>query len=199
MANLIISGIGAAVGGMLGGPTGAQIGWLLGSYVSSNNAADMPQATIGDLRVQTSAYGKTIPIVFGKQRIAGNIIWASDKTTYEITSGGGGKGGGPESTATGYKVDMAVALCKGPIEGISKIWADGKLIVDCTGGSTPLIGQLYTGSNSQLPDATMESALGAGNVPAYRGLAYIVLNDYDLGVAGRIPIFSFEVNKQGGI
>lgn len=200
MANLVISGIGAAAGGMIGGPTGAQLGWLLGSYLSSNSAENMPQQTIGDLRVQTSSYGKSIPIVFGKQRISGNIIWAADKTTYSINQGGGGKGGGPSApAATGYKVDMAIALCKGPIEGISKIWADGKLIVDTSGDAKTLIGQLYTGTNTQLPDPTMESALGAGNVPAYRGLAYIVLNDFDLGVSGRVPMFSFEVNKQGGI
>lgn len=198
MANLVISGIGAAVGGMIGGTTGAQIGWLLGSYISANDPANIPQQQIGDLRVQTSAYGAGIPIVFGKQRVAGNIIWAADKTTYSIKQGG--KGGGANTpSATGYKVDMAIALCKGQIEGISKIWADGKLIVDTSGDSQTLIGQLYTGSNSQLPDPTMESALGVGNVPAYRGLAYIVMNDFDLGVAGRIPVFSFEVNKQGGI
>lgn len=198
MANLAISGLGAAVGGMIGGPTGAQIGWLLGSYIAGNNAAEIPEPTIGDLRVQTSAYGGSIPLVFGKQRVAGNIIWASDKTTYEIKQGGkGGSAGAP--SAVGYKVDMAIALCKGNIAGISRVWADGKLIVDAASDSQTLIGQLYTGSNTQNPDPTMESALGAGNVPAYRGLAYIVLNDFDLGVSGRIPIFSFEVNKQGGI
>ena len=197
MANLVISGIGAAVGGYFGGSTGAQIGWMLGSYLSANNANDIPQPTIGDLRMQTSQYGKTIPVVFGKQRVAGNIIWASDKTTYENKQGG--KGGGPTTVTIGYRVDMAIALCKGPIEGISKVWADGKLIVDASGDSKTLVGQLYTGSNTQISDPVMESALGAGNVPAYRGLAYIVLNDYDLGVSGRVPIFSFEVNKQGGI
>lgn len=198
MANLVISGIGAAVGGMIGGNTGAQIGWLLGSYIAGNNAEDIPQPTIADLRVQTSSYGGSIPIVFGKQRVAGNIIWASDKTTYEIKQGGKG-GGASAPSATGYKVDMAIALCKGQIEGISRVWADGKLIVDANSDSKTLVGQLYTGSNTQNPDPTMESALGAGNVPAYRGLAYIVLNDFDLGVSGRIPVFSFEVNKQGGI
>jgi len=197
MANLLISGIGAAAGGLIGGPTGAQIGWLLGSYLSAGNASDIQQQTIGDLRMQTSSYGTTIPIVFGTQRLAGNIIWAADKVPYTIESGG--KGGAPATTGTGYTASMAIALCKGPILGVSKIWADGQLIVDCSTGSSPLIGQLYLGSNSQLPDPTMESALGAGNVPAYRGLAYIVLNQYDLGVAGRVPIFSFEVNKQGGI
>lgn len=198
MANLVISGIGAAVGGMYGGTTGAQIGWLLGSYIAGSDPANIPQPQVADLRVQTAAYGGPIPIVFGKQRVAGNIIWASNKTTYTVKQGGKG-GGSSGSSATGYRVDMAIALCKGPIEGISRVWADGKLIVDAASDSRTLIGQLYTGSNTQNPDPTMESALGAGNVPAYRGLAYIVLNDYDLGVAGRIPVFSFEVNKQGGI
>ena len=198
MANLVISGIGAAVGGFYGGSTGAQIGWLLGSYIAGNDSSNIPQPKVADLRVQTAAYGGPIPVVFGKQRVAGNIIWAANKTTYtEKKAGKGGSGGAAD--AIGYKVDMAIALCKGEIAGISRVWADGKLIVDAASDSKTLVGQLYTGSNTQNPDPTMESALGAGNVPAYRGLAYIVLNDYDLGVAGRIPVFSFEVNKQGGI
>lgn len=200
MANLVISAAGAVVGYFIGGPTGAQIGWMVGSYLSADKAST-GQPTIGDLRVQTSQYGVNIPIVVGKQRVTGNVIWASDKTTYEITSGGGGKGGG-SSTATkqiGYKVNMAIALCKGPILGISRVWSDGKLIIDARTSGAPLVGTVYSGSNAQNPDATMQSHLGAANVPAYRGLAYIVLNDFDLGVTGRIPIFSFEVLKQGGI
>lgn len=193
MSNLVISGIGAVVGGMIGGPTGAQLGWMLGSYLSSNDPDKMQQAQVGDLRVQTSAFGKSIPVVFGSQRIAGNIIWAADKTTYDI------KPSKNAPTQKGYKVSMAIALCKGEIAGVSKVWANGKLIVDSSTTPKPLIGQLYNGGNSQNPDPTMENALGAGNVPAYRGLAYIVLTDYDLGTSGQIPIFSFEVNKRGGI
>lgn len=198
MANLVISGVGAAIGGFYGGTTGAQIGWMLGSYIAGNDAEKIPQPTIADLRVQTAAYGGPIPVVFGKQRVAGNIIWAANKTTYKVEQGGKGGGGGSPA-ATGYRVDLAIALCKGEIAGVSRVWADGKLIVDINSDSQTLVGQLYTGSNTQNPDPTMESALGAGNVPAYRGLAYIVLNDFDLGVSGRIPVFSFEVNKQGGI
>lgn len=197
MSNFAISGIGAAVGGYFGGSTGAQIGWLIGSYISSSDPSNIPQPTVGDLHVQTAAFGGTIPIVFGKQRVSGNIMWSSDKGSYTITQGG--KGGGPVTKATGYKINMAIALCKGPIEGITRVWADGQLIVDTSQDQKKLIGQLYTGSNTQMPDPTMENSLGAGNVPAYRGLAYIVLSNYDLGVTGRIPMFSFEVNKQGGI
>ena len=40
----------------------------------------------------------------------------------------------------------------------------------------------------------MEAVEGAGRVPAYRGLAYVVFEDLDLGPFGnRVPQFSFEV------
>lgn len=202
MSNLVLPIGGAAVGYLIGGPTGAQIGWMAGSYATSRrNKEDTANETVGDLRVQTSQYGTNIPLPVGRQRIAGNIIWAADKTTYEIKTGsGGGKGGGAQTTtATGYKISMAIAICKGPILGVQRVWAGGKLIVDARVDANPLIGTLYTGSNTQLPDPTMESILGAGNVPGYRGLAYIVLTDFDLGTSGVIPQFSFEILKEGGL
>ena len=201
MSNLVLPIGGAAVGYLIGGPTGAQIGWMAGSYATSRrNQEDTANETVGDLRVQTSQYGTNIPVPVGKQRIAGNIIWAADKTTYEIKQGSsGGKGSQPAVTGTGYKISMAIAICKGPILGVQRVWAGGKLIVDCRTDANPLIGTLYTGSNTQLPDPTMESILGAGNVPGYRGLAYIVLTDFDLGTSGAIPQFSFEILKEGGL
>lgn len=203
MANLVISAAGAAVGYLIGGPTGAQIGWMVGSYLSaSNDKTTAAGVTVGDLRVQTSQYGVNIPVPCGKQRISGNVLWATDKTTYEMKSGSsGGKGGGSstETVTIGYKVSLAIAICKGPILGISRVWANGQIIVDSRTTAKPLVGTLYLGSNSQSPDPTMESHLGAGNVPAYRGLAYIVLTDFDLGTSGVIPQLSFEILKQGGI
>lgn len=197
MANLAISTAGAAVGYLVGGQTGAQIGWMIGSYISADGAA-VGQANVADLRVQTASYGGNIPLVVGKQRLSGNIIWAADKTTYDIESPSGK--GGSSVVGVGYKVSMAIALCKGPILGISRVWSNGQLIVDVNQDSTAkLPGTLYSGSNTQLPDPTMESALGSGNVPAYRGLAYIVLTDFDLGSSGAIPQLSFEVIKQGGL
>lgn len=204
MSNLVISAAGAAVGYFVGGPTGASIGWTIGSALSVDSPSSTMQGpNIGDLRVQTSQYGVAIPVCVGKQRVSGNIFWATDKTaiTTETKTGGGkGAGGGSVTTVTTtYTVNLAIGICKGPILGVSRVWADGQLIIDATTTANPLIGNLYLGNNSQLPDATMESHLGAGNVPAYRGLAYIVLTDFNLGVTGRIPMFSFEVIKEGGI
>jgi hypothetical protein len=167
---------------------------MLGSAMGNNNE-DIKQPQIGDLRTQTSQYGQTIPVVLGKQRVTGNIIWTTEKVPYEIRQPSGGKGGGPDTVTTGYKISMAIILCQGPIDGISRVWADGKLIVDSSTTVKPLVGTVYVGDNIQGPDPTMESHLGAGNVPGYRGLAYTVLTDFDLGQAGRVPILSFEVLK----
>lgn len=190
MAQLAIPAAGAALGWYIGGSNGAALGWALGSsYVASKQTIN--QDMIGDLRVQTSTYGTIIPFVTGVQRLAGNVIWASDKTTYTTTSGG--KGSGPSVTTTGYKISMAIALCAGPIRGISRVWEDGQLKANATSSQGKLPGVLYLGDDTQNPDPTIEAHEGVGNVPAYRGLAYIVLTDFDLGPSGRVPMFSFEV------
>lgn len=200
MTQLAISAVAAVGGYMVGGPTGAMLGWTVASSLTADNPNNLSQATIADLRLQTAQYGVDIPTIFGRERVAGNIIWATNKTPYQSkTVNGGGKGGNSTTTtgATGYKASFAIALCKGPIIGISRVWQDGALIVDTRTTVSPLIGTLYTGSTSQNPDATMQSHLGAGNVPAYRGIAYIVCTDFDLGQAGRIPTFSFEILRSG--
>lgn len=196
MANLIIPAASAGIGYLVGGPTGAQVGWMIGSSIQSSRQK-IEQPAVGDLRIQTAQYGVAIPYVIGKQRVAGNIIWASEKRTYKISTSSG-KGGGPTIVSTGYKQDLAILLCRGQITGITRAWANNKLIVDGTNEQKPLIGTLYTGTNTQTPDPTIEADKGAGNVPAYRGIAYIVLADYDLGTSGALPNFSFEIlGKQG--
>ena len=194
MANLVIPAAGAMVGSFFG-PYGAQIGWMLGSAFQTSKQ-EIQQAKLGDLLIQTSQYGVAIPFIVGKQRIAGNIIWAAPKKEYQKKHRAGK--GGPTTVSTGYTQSMLIALCKGPILGVSRVWADGTLIIDARDSTKPLIGQLYTGTEDQYPDPTYQSAVGA-DAPAYRGLAYIALTDYDLGIQGRVPQFSFEVVKGGTI
>lgn len=53
---------------------------------------------------------------------------------------------------------------------------------------------VYLGSEDQLPDPTMEAHEGAGQVPAHRGLAYLLFADLPLQAYGnRIPSVSAEV------
>jgi len=127
-------------------------------------------------------------------RIGGNIIWATDfREETNTTTQGGGKGGGDggkvKTTEYLYYASFAVALCEGPITGIGRIWADGKLL-DTAG----ITWRWYPGDESQAADPFMSAKMGAANTPAYRGTAYVVLEDLPLGNYGnRIPQLSFEV------
>ena len=54
----------------------------------------------------------------------------------------------------------------------------------------------YTGTTTQDPDTLLESALGSGSVPAYRGIAYAVINNLAIGDYGnRLPQFQMLVES----
>src|SRR5690606_21777467 len=83
-------------------------------------------------RLTTSTEGAVVPRVFGRHRLGGNVIWATDFREEIVTErqGGGGKGGGGggsiETTTYLYYASFAVAVCEGSIRAIGRIWADGK-------------------------------------------------------------------------
>src|SRR5690606_35798259 len=129
---------------------------------------------------------------YGRMRIGGNVIWATDfREERRVTrQGGGGKGGGGvEVTEYFYFCSFAVALCEGPISGIGRIWADGKPF-DVRGA----VYRVHRGTEDEEPDPLIAQKMGAGNAPAYRGTAYVVFDDLPLEKFGnRIPQLSFEV------
>lgn len=201
MAVLAIAGAGALLGAGVGAGVGAialgaQIGWLAGSFIGNlflgPEAPTQEGPRLTDLSVQSSAEGVGLPIVFGRARIAGNVIWARpiQETRHEEEVGGKGMGGGGTQVSYTYSVSFAIGLCEGPIIGIRKIWADSKLIYDVSASAsagTLQVSQelakairVYTGSESQTADPTIQSFEGAANVPAYRGLAYLVFEDLQL-------------------
>lgn len=151
-----------------------------------------------DLKMQTASMGTPIITGYGRARVAGNIIWGTKFTEHVHTStqsfGGGGKGGGSITTTTySYTVSFATAICAGPIKSVLRAWADG-VEIKMHGADVPIDYTLYLGDEVQQPDPFMVGIEGADNVPAYRGLAYIVVKDLDVGKFGnRIPSLTFEV------
>lgn len=172
-------------------------------FGGSGKTSGVTGPQLSDLSVQTSTYGKMIPVLYGESRIAGNVIWArpmKEIATTTTTSSGGGKGGGGGSSAKQSRTDfsyfttMAIAICEGEIDEILRVWADAKVIdpKDFSGSY-----KLYKGTETQLPDPVIESFEGAGNVPAYRGISYVVIEDFPLADFGnRIPNFTFEVKRR---
>lgn len=195
MATLVLS----TVGTILGGPVGGAIGSLLGQSIDQQLLGPGPRQgpRLGDLSVQTSSYGAAIPRLFGKMRVAGNIIWSTDLKEQSQTEGAKGQ---PDSVTYSYSVSFAVALSSRRISGIGRVWADGKLIRTSDGRFTVGTGfRVYDGSEDQAIDPLIGSIEGIESAPAYRGIAFAVLEDLELAEFGnRIPFLTFEVIADPG-
>jgi hypothetical protein len=135
------------VGAVIGAPFGmSAIGFSIGSSIGGAVFAETTSSSgegprLGDTNVTVSSLGKVIAEHWGVTRTSGNVIWSSGlkevKTEETTTSGGKGGGGGHSQTTTTYTyfASFALSLGRGPATSIRKIWADGKLIYDGTGGS----------------------------------------------------------------
>lgn len=141
-----------------------------------------------EIPVQTSSDGAAMARIWGRARLAGQVIWASRYLEHATKTSSGGKGGGPSQVDYSYSISFAVGLCEGEIAGIGRVWANGALL-DTSG----LAMRVYTGAGDQLPDALLEAVEGA-DAPAFRGTAYVVFEDLPLDEFGhRIPNLSFEI------
>ncbi len=204
MAQLILTAA-TAVGGGFGGFLVRTVATTAAAYAAGyvdrlifgprKRAVEGPR--LESFTVQASQEGAGVPRVFGRGRIAGQLIWAANfkETTSETTESSGGKGGRPASQTTFteylYSISFAVGLCEGAIDRIGRVWADGKPF-DISQHNV----RVYRGSETQPPDALIESVEGAGNAPGFRGLAYIVFEDLPLKDFGnRIPQLSFEIEN----
>jgi hypothetical protein len=192
MATLILSAVGSAVGG----PVGGMIGSIVGQYVDQTLLfAPKPRhgPRLGDLSVQTSSYGTAIPKIFGRMRVAGCVIWATDLVETRSTSGGGK--GQPKVVSYNYSANFAVALSARPIRSVRRIWADGKLLRGAAGDFKSSTGfRLYPGDEDQAVDPLIASAEGGDRAPAFRGVAYAVFENLALADYGnRIPSLTFEI------
>jgi len=215
MATLALAAIGSAVGGALlpsaiigttltGAVIGRAVGGLAGSLIdqalfgASGQSRSLDGPRLGTLQVMASRQGAPIPRLYGRARIAGEVIWATrfEEVASTSTSGGSGKGlgggggaSGTTQTSYSYFANFAVGLCEGPITRIGKLWADGKELD--LGGITF---RLHAGTETQAPDSLIEAKEGVGLAPAYRGLAYVVFERMALAKFGnRLPQLAFEV------
>lgn len=202
MATVVLSAAGAALGGSIGGSflglssvvlgrfAGATLGRVIDQRLMGQGSDVVKQGTIDRFRLTGAGEGQPMAQVFGRMRVGGHVIWASGFQEH-VTRSRGGKGAPtrPGVERYSYSVSLAIALCEGEIGGILRVWADG---VEVTADDLNM--NVYTGSMNQLPDPVIEAVEGSGAVPAYRGTAYVVMDDLSLEQFGnRVPQFSFEV------
>jgi hypothetical protein len=191
MATLVFSALGTLIGGPLGGALGALAGRQVDSLIFGGGNREGPR--LKELAATASSYGTVLPRHFGQMRVAGSIIWATDLVEHKQTQGSGK--GKPSVTTYSYTASFAVALASRPILSVGRIWADGNLLRGAAGDlKASGTFRLYTGEGDQQADPHMLQVEGASRCPAYRGLAYAVFEDLDLGeFFNRIPSLTFEV------
>ncbi len=192
MATIIFTAVGTLIGGPIGGAIGSLIGQQVDQAIFAPDPAYGPR--LKEVDVQTSSYGRSIPAVFGKMRVSGSVIWATD--LIERTKKSGGGKGKPKIVSYDYSVNFAVALSSRTALRIERIWADGKLIRSSAQASLSSGGMVrfYSGAPGQKPDPLIVTHEGQGAAPAYRGLAYVVFENLPLADFGnRIPSLTFEL------
>jgi len=202
MATIVLSAVGLAVGNTLGGSVlglstaiigraaGAALGRSIDERLLGQGSAPVERGRVDRFRLMGASEGAPVAQVFGRMRVAGQVIWAS-RFREDVAVSGGGKGGPrrPQQRDFSYSVSLAVALCEGEITRVGRVWADGTEVA-----RDDLNLRVYTGSQTQTPDPKMEAVEGVGKVPAYRGMAYVLFEDLGLEQFGnRVPQFSFEV------
>lgn len=207
-----IGGIaGAVLGAYLGqGAGGAYVGFSLGMMLGSIIDPPRGQRLAPDFSrsdVYYNAVGRNtpVPIVYGVNRVGGNLIWLAPKGTRltstdakkEGGSGGGGgggskKGGGGTDQRAVIDIDWAIALSEGEIEVVSDVFL-GDDVAQLTDGMDYTA---YLGTQTQSADLRVVADLGA-LAPAFRNLAYLTLSA-ELE-SPSLPTVSAEIQGIGGV
>ncbi|MEM1374167.1 MAG: glycoside hydrolase/phage tail family protein [Pseudomonadota bacterium] len=204
MATLLLSAAGAALGGTVGGSLlgvssvalgraiGATFGRVIDQKLLGSGSQAVETGKVDRFRLTGASEGAPITQLYGRMRIGGQVIWATEFQEHTATTGGGkGAPAQPETTEYSYTISLAIALCEGEISGVGRVWADGQEVAAET-----LNMRVYPGSQSQQPDPKIAAVQGLENTPAFRGTAYVVMEDLDLTPFGaRVPQFSFEVSR----
>ncbi|MCC6006890.1 MAG: glycoside hydrolase/phage tail family protein [Rhodobacteraceae bacterium] len=204
MATILLSAAGAAAGTAIGGgalglssmiigrAVGATLGRLIDERLLGGGGGVVETGRVERLRLTGAREGAPVPRLWGRMRLGGQVIWAT-RFLERVTQTGGGKGGAsrPAERRHSYSVSLAIALCEGKIARVGRVWADGTEIDPAT-----LNMRVHHGREEQLPDPRIMAVEG-DEAPAYRGIAYVVLEDLELAPFGnRVPQFSFEVIRR---
>lgn len=173
----------------------------MGGLFGRAGGQNQQSPALAGIKIQSSTYGLPVPIVWGQNRIQGNLIWYGDFTTTSHNQASGGKGGGAMRSSTStytYNAALVIGLCEGPINGIGTIWKNSTQMA--AGPSNQSI--IYNGDYAQTPWGYLTTK-HAGQDLAYKGLAYAGYTMLQLDSSAALPNLNFEVKGRfqfgGGI
>jgi hypothetical protein len=144
------------------------------------------------LQVQGTSAAVPVPIVYGRNIVAPNVIWYENFRAHAQSGGkGGGKGGGKSGASTTswtYTADIIMGVCEGPITRIGKVWQSSPVAFNLAALGLAL----FDGAAPQ----TVWSYLAAHyptQALTYPGTAYVCAASWYLGSTGGINTSNFEV------
>jgi hypothetical protein len=157
---------------------------------AKNKKAVTPDYT--GLQLQTSVNTLPVPIVWGQNKVAANVLWYQNfKAIPQYSKSGGGKGGVFSSkgsvTSYNYTADIIMGLAEGPISGMGIIWRD-----QSTYTLSQLSLTLFNGTTPQTVWGYLNASY-ANQALAYQGTAYVCAASYSLGDAADIGNHNFEI------
>ncbi len=151
------------------------------------------------LSLQSSAYGVTVPLLYGMNRIAGNMVWYGGfKATAHTTSQSSGKGGGvkTQNTTYTYSASVMMGLCEGQITGIPRIWKGKQLYSGgATAGNLATVGEPYTVPTGGGTFTVAHSAAFAANI----GVSVPGTGSGDIGDNGWTLAEGVHYTRVGGV
>lgn len=160
------------------------------SGIFSKKSNSQKTKAVSALQVQTSSYGPVLPLVYGKNRIAGNLGWYGNwkATGHKDSSSAGGKGGSSSGdTSYTYTTGVIIMLCEGQVQGIGTIWNDTATDTLSSLGMT-----FFNGATPQPAWSWLASYNAAQSLP-YSGISYVAASALSLGDSTSLPNYNFEV------
>ena len=167
-------------------------------------------AGIEEFDFPTAKIGREFPVLFGTKAMPSqNVVWYGDLRVEEVEeSTEGGLFSSGEDYTVGYKYYIGVHMVLAhDVQSIKKVIVDDKTI--WTGDSTSIYInasnlwggkkrggglegsiELLRGLSDQSPHPYLESNLGS-DVPAFRGVATVILKDFYVGTSPRMKPFTF--------
>ncbi|MGO8740083.1 phage tail protein [Rhodoblastus sp.] len=143
------------------------------------------------LQVQTTSGAVPVPIVYGRNVVAPNVLWYENFQAHPTSGGkGGGKGGGGkgQTTSWNYTADIIMGVCEGPVSQIGQVWQSSP--VAFTLGNLGLA--FYNGSTPQAVWPYL-AATYPSQALTYPGTCYVCAASWWLGSSGGINSNNFEV------
>lgn len=171
-----------------------------------------------------SKHGLPIPIVYGSDKLTGNVFWSNGFERHDVEIDGK-----PFYYTT---TSFALGICEKEVSGLVRLWLGDQVILDnsasideeglaesgddgfLSGGFIDVLDQnsplrnvtsadnrtkitVFSGADTQIPEGIIVEEEGYGSTPAYRGLSFILFENF-IVTGNTIPNISVEIVSNTG-